>query len=53
MLSIKVNDAKTFKNFVGIILRFLLTNHLYSRLTDLTGALKSYVDLVLCIIGSD
>ena len=52
-MSIKVNDAKTFKNFVGIILRFLLTNHLYCRLTDLTGALKSYVDLVLCIIGSD
>ena len=52
-MSIKVTDTKTFKNFAGIILRFLLTNHLYCRLTDLTGALKSHADLVLCIVGSD
>ena len=45
----KVNDAKTFKNFVYY---FMLANHhVYCRLARLTGAFKIILILVLCIIG--
>ena len=39
----------------SIILRFVLTNHIYvyCRLAHLTGVFKNLVDLVLYIIGSD